>query len=227
MTVVEVQHLRKTYGSTRAVEDISFAVSDGEIFGLLGPNGAGKTTTVESVVGLRTPDAGTIRVLDLDPSVDDAVLRDRVGVQLQESALPAKLRVAEALSLYASFYRTPDEPERLIHALGLAAKSESYFRELSGGQKQRLAIALALIGRPKIAVLDELTTGLDPQARKEVWGLIERLRQDGVTILIDPKASMFIFGTEMDFVEEKLQTGFVFRNPNEKGRCGCGESFHV
>lgn len=182
--VVEVEHLRKTYGSTRAVEDVSFAVSDGEIFGLLGPNGAGKTTTVESVVGLRAPDAGTIRVLGLDPSVDDAALRDRVGVQLQESALPAKLRVAEALRLYASFYRTPDDPDRLINVLGLTAKSDSYFRALSGGQKQRLSIALALIGSPKIAVLDELTTGLDPQARKEVWGLIERLRQDGVTILL-------------------------------------------
>ncbi len=184
MAVVEVVHLRKSYGPTRAVDDISFDVSDGEIFGLLGPNGAGKTTTVESVVGLRVPDAGAIRVLGLDPTADGPALRDRVGVQLQESALPAKLRVGEALSLYASFYRTPDDPDRLINVLGLAVKSESYFRELSGGQKQRLSIALALIGRPKIAVLDELTTGLDPQARKEVWGLIERLRQDGVTILL-------------------------------------------
>ncbi len=184
MAVVEVEHLRKSYGSTHAVEDVSFAVDDGEIFGLLGPNGAGKTTTVESVVGLRLPDGGTIRVLGFDPSVDDAALRDRVGVQLQQSALPAKLRVGEALSLYSSFFREPDDPERLINVLGLTAKSKSYFRELSGGQKQRLSIALALIGRPKIAVLDELTTGLDPQARKEVWGLIERLRQDGVTILL-------------------------------------------
>ncbi|HET9187618.1 MAG TPA: ABC transporter ATP-binding protein/permease [Acidothermaceae bacterium] len=184
VAVVEVVHLRKSYGSTRAVEDVSFEVADGEIFGLLGPNGAGKTTTVESVVGLRVPDGGTIRVLGVDPSVDDVALRDRVGVQLQESALPAKLRVGEALALYASFFRAPDDPERLINALGLAAKSQSYFRELSGGQKQRLSIALALIGQPKIAVLDELTTGLDPQARKEVWSLVERLREDGVTILL-------------------------------------------
>jgi ABC-2 type transport system ATP-binding protein len=184
VAAVEVVHLRKSYGSTQAVEDVSFEVAEGEIFGLLGPNGAGKTTTVESVVGLRAPDSGTIRVLSVDPSVDDAALRDRVGVQLQESALPAKLRVGVALALYSSFFHTPDDPERLINALGLAAKSKSYFRELSGGQKQRLSIALALIGRPKIAVLDELTTGLDPQARKEVWGLIERLREDGVTILL-------------------------------------------
>jgi ABC-2 type transport system ATP-binding protein len=184
VTIIDVANLHKRYGSITAVEDVSFSVNEGEVFGLLGPNGAGKTTTVECVVGLRVPDAGTIRILGLDPLVDHAALRERVGVQLQESALPPKLRVGEALSLYASFYRQPDDPEGLMEILGLSAKSQAFFRDLSGGQKQRLAIALALIGRPTIAVLDELTTGLDPQARRDTWNLIEEVRDRGVTIVL-------------------------------------------
>jgi ABC-type transporter Mla maintaining outer membrane lipid asymmetry ATPase subunit MlaF len=129
---------------------------------------------VESILGLRVPDAGTIRVLGLDPLVDHAALRERVGVQLQESAQPPKLRAEEALQLYASFYRHPDDPERLMETLGLSDKRETFFRDLSGGQKQRLSVALAVIGRPTIAVLDELTTGLDPQARRDTWDLIIR-----------------------------------------------------
>ncbi len=184
VAVVEVGHLRKVYGRTVAVDDVSFSVDEGEIFGLLGPNGAGKTTTVESVVGLRTADAGTIRVFGLDPVVDHAALRDRVGVQLQESAQPPKQRVEEALALYSSFYRQPADPARFMAALGLAEKGRSYYRELSGGQKQRLSIALALIGRPQLAVLDELSTGLDPQARRDVWELVRGLRDEGVTIML-------------------------------------------
>ena len=184
MAIIEVANLHKRYGSIVAVEDVSFSVGEGEIFGLLGPNGAGKTTTVESIVGLRVPDAGTIRVLGLDPLVDHAALRERVGVQLQESALPPKLRAGEALSLYASFYRRPDDPGRLMETLGLSAKRRAFFRDLSGGQKQRLSIALALIGRPTIAVLDELTTGLDPQARRDAWDLVEAVRDGGVTIVL-------------------------------------------
>jgi ABC-2 type transport system ATP-binding protein len=137
-------------------------VAEGEIFGLLGPNRAGRTTTVESIVGLRVPDAGTIRMLGLDPLVDHAALRERVGVQLQASAQPPKLRAEEALRPYASFYQHPDDPQWLMETLGLSDKRETFFRDLSGGQKQRLSVALALIGRPTIAVLDELTTGLDP-----------------------------------------------------------------
>ena len=184
MPVVEVDHLRKAYGTTVAVDDVSFSVDEGEIFGILGPNGAGKTTAVECVVGLRVPDAGTIRVLGLDPRADGRQLKERVGVQLQESALPAKLKVREALDLYSSFYRSPADADQLAEALGLAAKRNSYFKSLSGGQKQRLSIALALIGRPEVAVLDELTTGLDPQARRDTWELIEDVRGRGVTILL-------------------------------------------
>ena len=181
---VEIAHLRKAYGAVVAVDDVSFSVAEGEIFGVLGPNGAGKTTTVECVLGLRSPDAGSIRVLGLDPGHDGEDLHVIVGAQLQESALPAKLRVGEILDLYQSFYRDPADVGELIDALGLAGKRKDYYRSLSGGQRQRLSIALALIGRPKIAVLDEMTAGLDPQARRDTWDLIEGVRDRGVTILL-------------------------------------------
>jgi ABC-2 type transport system ATP-binding protein len=184
MAIIEVDHLHKAYGSTVAVDDVSFEVAEGEIFGLLGPNGAGKTTTVESIVGLRQPDTGTILVLGLDASTNIESLRERVGIQLQECALPPKLRVSEALALYASFYREPDDVRSLVDVLGLADKRHAYFRDLSGGQKQRLSIALALVGRPSLVLLDELTTGLDPQARRDAWVLIESLHERGVTIVL-------------------------------------------
>ncbi len=182
--IVEIAHLRKAYGNVVAVDDVSFSVAQGEIFGILGPNGAGKTTTVECVLGLRSPDAGSIRVLGLDPGQDREDLHVIVGAQLQESAQPAKLRVGEILDLYQSFYRDPADVGELIDALGLAGKRKDYYRSLSGGQRQRLSIALALIGRPKIAVLDEMTAGLDPQARRDTWDLIEGVRDQGVTILL-------------------------------------------
>ena len=181
---VEIAHLRKAYGAVVAVDDVSFSVAEGEIFGVLGPNGAGKTTTVECVLGLRSPDAGSIRVLGLDPGQDREDLHLIVGAQLQESALPAKLRVGEILDLYRSFYREPADIGEFIDTLGLAGKRKDYYRSLSGGQRQRLSIALALIGRPKIAVLDEMTAGLDPQARRDTWDLIEGMRDRGVTILL-------------------------------------------
>ncbi|MFI6271309.1 ABC transporter ATP-binding protein [Micromonospora zamorensis] len=184
MSVIEVTHLRKRYGDLVAVDDVSFAVEAGEIFGVLGPNGAGKTTTVECVAGLRVPDGGGVSVLGLDPRRDSAQLRQRVGVQLQESQLPDRLRVAEALELYASFYRNPADPAALIDKLGLGEKRNTAYKKLSGGQKQRLSIALALVGNPEIAILDELTTGLDPQARRDTWGLIEQVRDSGVTIVL-------------------------------------------
>ncbi|MEU5548422.1 ABC transporter ATP-binding protein [Micromonospora sp. NPDC047793] len=184
MSVIEVTSLHKRYGETVAVADVSFAVEPGEIFGVLGPNGAGKSTTVECVAGLRVPDGGGVSVLGLDPRRDGARLRQQVGVQLQESQLPDRLRVTEALELYASFYREPDDPARLIDELGLGEKRHTPYAKLSGGQKQRLSIALALVGRPRIAILDELTTGLDPQARRDTWGLIERVRDRGVTIVL-------------------------------------------
>ena len=184
MTVVEVTGLRKRYGSQIAVDDIAFSVEEGEIFGILGPNGAGKTTTVECVAGLRTPDAGQIKVLGLEPQRDAAPLRHLVGVQLQESELPDRLKVAEALQLYASFYEDPADWQALLAELGLSGKQDTRYRKLSGGQKQRLSIALALVGNPRVAILDELTTGLDPQARRDTWDLIEQVRARGVTILL-------------------------------------------
>ena len=182
--VIEVQNMRKRYGDTVAVDGISFTVQQGEIFGILGPNGAGKTTTVECIEGLRTPDSGTISVLGLDPIRDRGELRQRLGAQLQDSELPERLRVGEALELYSSFYARPADWRALMDRLGLSGKRDTRFGKLSGGQKQRLSIALALIGSPRVAVLDELTTGLDPQARRDTWALIEGIRDTGVTILL-------------------------------------------
>jgi ABC-2 type transport system ATP-binding protein len=182
--VIEVQHLHKSYGDTVAVDDVSFTVADGEIFGILGPNGAGKTTTVECIEGLRTPDGGVISVLGLDPRRDRAELTQRLGAQLQDSQLPDRLRVAEALELYSSFYRAPADWRELMDVLGLAGKSKTRFGQLSGGQRQRMSIALALVGSPQVVVLDELTTGLDPQARRDTWALIEGVRDRGVTIVL-------------------------------------------
>lgn len=181
---VEVAHLRKSYGTLVAVDDVSFTVAEGEIFGILGPNGAGKTTAIECAIGLRRPDAGTIRLLGLDPHADPHQVHEIVGVQLQSGALPAKLRVGEILEEYRSFYRDPADVDELLDVLGLAAKRGDYYRSLSGGQRQRLSIALALIGRPRIAVLDEMTTGLDPQARRDTWELIEQIRDRGMTIVL-------------------------------------------
>ncbi len=182
--VIEVRNLHKTYGDTVAVDDISFTVREGEIFGILGPNGAGKTTTVECVEGLRTADRGEISVLGLDPWRQRAELTQQLGVQLQDSQLPDRLKVAEALDLYSSFYRAPADWRALMDVLGLADKAGTTFKKLSGGQKQRLSIALALVGNPRVAVLDELTTGLDPQARRDTWELIEGVRDRGVTIVL-------------------------------------------
>lgn len=184
MTALEVRELHKGYGQRVAVEDVSFTVGDGEIFGVIGPNGAGKTTTVECISGLRTPDSGTISVLGLDPIKDRAEVRERLGVQLQESSFPDAIKVEEALELHSSFYRDPADWRELMEVLGLSDKRGTRYKALSGGQKQRLSIALALVGNPRMAILDELTTGLDPQARRETWSLIERVRDAGVTILL-------------------------------------------
>ena len=184
MSVIELRNLNKRYGDTVAVRDVSLTVEQGEIFGIIGPNGAGKTTTVEMAAGLRHPDGGTVRVLGLDPQRDGRQLRHRLGMQLQESALPDKIRVGEAMRLYASFYRDPADWRELLDLLGLGAKHDTYFARLSGGQKQRLSIALALIGNPAVAFLDELTTGLDPAARRETWDLIESVRERGVTVVL-------------------------------------------
>ena len=184
MNVIEVTNLKKTYGDRAAVDGVSFSVEEGEIFGILGPNGAGKTTTVETIAGLRKPDSGSVTVLGLDPQHDRDRLRSLVGVQLQESELPERITVREALDLFASFYADPEDPRQLMGDLGLDDKRGTAYRHLSGGQKQRLSIALALVGKPKIAILDELSTGLDPQARRETWHLIESVRDRGVTVLL-------------------------------------------
>ena len=184
MTALEVRNLHKRYGHHVAVDDVSFSVEEGEIFGIIGPNGAGKTTTVECIAGLRTPDSGSISVLGLDPIKDRTKVRERLGVQLQESSFPDAIKVAEALDLYSSFYRDPADWRELMDLLDLTGKRNTRYKALSGGQKQRLSIALALVGRPRVAILDELTTGLDPQARRDTWTLIERVRDTGVTILL-------------------------------------------
>jgi ABC-2 type transport system ATP-binding protein len=183
-TVIDVRGLRKTYGTIVAVDEVSFQVEAGEIFGIVGPNGAGKTTTVECLEAQRKPDGGTIRVLGLDPQRDGQQLRERIGVQLQEANLPDRLRVWEALDLFSSFYRRSVDWEKLLDQLGLAEKRNAPFAKLSGGQKQRLFIALSLINNPEVVFLDELTTGLDPQARHLMWDLVRSVREQGKTVLL-------------------------------------------
>ncbi|MBA2535735.1 MAG: ABC transporter ATP-binding protein [Rubrobacter sp.] len=184
MPVVEVEDLQKSYGKVVAVDGISFTVGRGEIFGIVGPNGAGKSTTVECLAGLREKDGGTVRVLGLDPLRDGRKLRQRIGVQLQQAALPDDIKVWEALDLYASFYRDPADWERLLEQWGLEEKRDTRFKNLSGGQKQRLFIALALVNRPEVVFLDEITTGLDPQARRLTWDLVREIRARGATVLL-------------------------------------------
>jgi len=182
--VVRVSGIRKVYGPTVAVDDISFDVEPGKIFGLIGPNGAGKTTTMECVEGLRTPDGGSIAVLGLHPIRDVRALQLRIGVQLQEAQLQKRIKVREAIDLWASLYPRPLDGARLLEQLGLADKRDAWFMTLSGGQKQRLFIALALINDPEIVFLDELTTGLDPQARRAIWDLVRGIRDRGKTVFM-------------------------------------------
>jgi ABC-2 type transport system ATP-binding protein len=183
-TVLQVRNLKKNYGEVAAVKDISFEVYQGEIFGMVGPNGAGKTTTIECLEGLRAPDAGQVSVLGLDPRREGSTLVKFIGVQLQSSNLPARLRVGEALALFASLYSDPASPDELLGRMGLTAKLNTPIAHLSGGQKQRLFIALALINRPELVFLDELTTGLDPQARRSMWDLVREIRKRGCTVLL-------------------------------------------
>jgi ABC-2 type transport system ATP-binding protein len=182
--VVTVEHLRKAYGPVVAVDDISFAVEEGEIFGLLGPNGAGKTTTVECLQGLRRADSGTLRVLGLDPQTQGRELRGRVGSQLQESALPDRIRVWEALDLFGSLTPGAADWRLLLEQWGLAGKRKASFASLSGGQRQRLFVALALVNEPQVVFLDEMTTGLDPAARRVAWELVEAIRSRGTTVVL-------------------------------------------
>jgi ABC-2 type transport system ATP-binding protein len=183
--VIQVSGVRKTYGKTVAVDEVSFDVNDGEIFGLIGPNGAGKTTTMECIEGLRTPDRGSISVLGLDPFRQVYKLQDRIGVQLQQAQLQKRIKVWEAVDLWASLYQKKAiDGERLLEQLGLADKRNAWFMNLSGGQKQRLFIALALINDPEVVFLDELTTGLDPQSRRAIWDLVRGIRERGKTVFL-------------------------------------------
>jgi len=182
--VIQVKNLHKYYGKIKAVDDISFEVYKEEIFGLVGPNGAGKTTAIECIEGLRKPGSGSLTVLDLNPIASGRTLRNLIGIQLQESQLPARLKVWEAVSLFSSFYKKNIETTPLLRDLGLEEKKSAYFDKLSGGQKQRLFIALALLNDPELIFLDELTTGLDPQARRATWDLITGVREKGKTIFL-------------------------------------------
>ena len=184
LPVVCVSGIRKVYGRTVAVDNVSFEVVEGEIFGLIGPNGAGKTTTMECVEGIRTPERGSISVLGLDPFADVYALQDRIGVQLQEAQLQKRIKVWEVVDLWASLYRTSVDGPALLEQLGLAEKQNAWFMTLSGGQKQRLFIALALINDPEVVFLDELTTGLDPQARRAIWDLVRGIRDRGKTVFM-------------------------------------------
>ncbi|MEV4182655.1 ABC transporter ATP-binding protein [Streptosporangium canum] len=204
MTVIEVEDLRKSYGNTRAVDGVSFTVARGETFGVLGHNGAGKTTTVECLVGLRKPDSGTIRVLGENPARRRRALAQRTGVQLQQGELPDRLRVAEAMRLFAAFYDRPDDWRAVLERWGLSPIANKAFGDLSGGQQQRLKLAMAVVGGPELVVLDELTTGLDPVARRETWTLIGDLKASGTTAVL---VSHF-----MDEAEELCDRVAVFGN---------------
>ncbi|HZM95062.1 MAG TPA: ABC transporter ATP-binding protein [Vicinamibacterales bacterium] len=183
-SVIHVNNIRKTYGRTVAIDDVSLEVKRGEIFGLIGPNGAGKTTTLECVEGLRTPDRGRISVLGLDPFRQVRQLQDRIGVQLQAAQLQKRIKVWEAVDLWASLYTRHLNGDELLEQLGLTEKRNAWFMTLSGGQKQRLFIALALINDPELVFLDELTTGLDPQARRAIWDLVRGIRERGKTVFL-------------------------------------------
>jgi ABC-2 type transport system ATP-binding protein len=185
---IEIRDLRKVYGATTAVDGLTLAVQPGEVFGLLGPNGAGKTTTVEILEGYRRSDGGDVRVLGLDPVRDGAQLRRRIGVMLQDGGVYPGIRPLEALRLFASYYDDADDPERLLDLVGLRDAAGTTARRLSGGQRQRLSLALALVGRPAVAFLDEPTAGMDPHARATTWDVVRSLRGSGATVLLTTHA---------------------------------------
>jgi ABC-2 type transport system ATP-binding protein len=182
--ILQVENLVKRYGDVQAVRGVSFSVSEGEVFGLLGPNGAGKTTTVEILEGLRAQDSGTVMVCGLDPQRNPSALKHEIGAALQSTALPDKMRVSEALNLFASFYKRHRDPKEILKRFGLEEKRSAFYSQLSGGQKQRLALAMALVNDPKVLFFDEPTSGLDPQVRREIYDIIEELKRERKTILM-------------------------------------------
>ncbi len=183
-TVIDVRELAKSYGSVSVLDDVTFSIDGGEIFGIVGPNGAGKTTLVESIGGLREPDGGSITVLGREPIRDRADLTQRLGIQLQESRLQKRARVGEILQTFSTFYEAPADWAELAERFGLTDKLDASYASLSGGMKQRLSIALALVGSPEVVILDELTTGLDPRARRSTWDAVEKIRNAGVTVIL-------------------------------------------
>jgi ABC-2 type transport system ATP-binding protein len=183
-SVVDVRHLEKSYGDFVAVEDVTFSVEEGEIFGILGPNGAGKTTTVECLQGLRRADGGDLQVLGHDPRREAQHLRRLIGSQLQESALPDRIKVWEALDLFSSLVPGGPRWETVLEQWGLSEKADATFGSLSGGQQQRLFVALAVVNAPRLVFLDEMTTGLDPMSRRVTWGLVEQIREGGTTVVL-------------------------------------------
>jgi ABC-2 type transport system ATP-binding protein len=182
--IIDVHNLTKSYGPVQAIRGVSFSVQEGEVFGLLGPNGAGKTSTVEILEGLRPPDGGTVTVCGLDPQASGDAYKQEIGAVLQATALPEKIRVAEAISMFGSFYKRHRDPATLLKRFGLEEKRSAFYSQLSGGQKQRLALALSLVNEPKVLFLDEPTAGLDPQVRREIYDIIEELKKEKKTILI-------------------------------------------
>lgn len=184
MSIITVRNLTKRYGEHEVLRGLDLSVDEGEIFGILGPNGSGKTTTVECIGGLRDPDGGSIDVAGMNPSTRPPALRELLGMQLQQARMPAKITVREALDLFAAFYRRPQSTGELIERFGLTEQADTRFERLSGGQQQRLSVAVALVGRPRVAILDELTTGLDPRARRDIWEYLASLRDDGTTIVL-------------------------------------------
>jgi len=194
-----VDRVRKTYGKTVAVDSVSLDVAEGEIFGIVGPNGAGKTTLIECMEGLRRPDAGSIRVLGLDPLANAYELRQRIGVQLQTAALPDRIRAGEALDLFSSFYERSADWRSLLDLVGLDASEHMSITKLSGGQRQRVFIALSLVNDPELVFMDELTTGLDPQARRAMWDMVRSIRDQGKTIVLPRNTLTGSGGEEAQF----------------------------
>ena len=182
--ILHVENLVKSYGDVQAVRGVSFSVAEGEVFGLLGPNGAGKTSTVEVLEGLRVPDGGKISVCGLDPQTDSIALKNEIGATLQATSLPDKLRVSEAIRMFAGFYKRNRNVDDLLNRFGLEEKRNAFYSQLSGGQKQRLALAMALVNDPKVLFFDEPTAGLDPQVRREIYDIIEELRREKKTIVL-------------------------------------------
>jgi ABC-2 type transport system ATP-binding protein len=182
--IIQVVNLTKHYGPVQALRGVSFEVEEGEVFGLLGPNGAGKTSTVEILEGLRPADGGIVSVCGLDPQSSGSDFKQEIGAVLQATALPDKLRVGEAVSMFASFYKRRRDPAGLLKRFGLEEKRNTFYSQLSGGQKQRLALAMSLVNEPRVLFLDEPTAGLDPQVRREIYTIIEELKKERKTILL-------------------------------------------